>query len=432
MRIVTRLVAPGEFQAKFYAIDGSLATIESTMGEWLHKAVDLDLSCKDDYYISAIVRGIKGYVNEFEWKENMSKIYRLNPDMITRDMRLIIDFASQYCGTINVDDNDLMTFQSFRNMKNQWSYKVCSLSEFAWYKHFEEIENGPTKERIVVHNGILSGNAAKYLDVKNLGATILLKDKYRPYMDVTRDGIRGIPLEVASEFAIIQKNIIRQKYDYAHYSIAFDHKNDFDQAMEVYFKLLEDRKDLAEQLLFKTSEGLLTREKLEQKLLEQDKVGYQSNCAMQKNIGMIELYDFLCIALLRKIFTLQVEIGKWNSKIFITNKKSESQENSATFLPVSLFLPAADKKCTFLTNKNAERRYVCNENHRLSQFIIRNGAKMKERVPGIFQELLHTLAEADGAELIPQVNDLLKHLKKYPGGLFEVQDSLYLTEKDLC
>ena len=57
--------------------------------------------------------------------------------------------------------------------------------------------------------------------------------------------------------------------------------------------------------------------------------------------------------------------------------------------------------------------------------------KLNKHVPGIFRELLRTLAEDEADELIENVNSQLENLRRFPGGLFEVPDELFLSEKDL-
>lgn len=84
-----------------------------------------------------------------------------------------------------------------------------------------------------------------------------------------------------------------------------------------------------------------------------------------------------------------------------------------------------------LTTKENYLRHACNEYHRLSQFILKNGMKLKKYVPGIFREFLRALAGEGGGALIDRVNGLLENLRRYPGGLFEVSDELFLSEKDL-
>lgn len=76
-------------------------------------------------------------------------------------------------------------------------------------------------------------------------------------------------------------------------------------------------------------------------------------------------------------------------------------------------------------------RYACNEYHGLSQFILKNGIELKRYVPGIFRELLRILVEVEDDKLIDSVNSLLESLRKFPGGLFEVPEELFISEKDL-
>ena len=96
-----------------------------------------------------------------------------------------------------------------------------------------------------------------------------------------------------------------------------------------------------------------------------------------------------------------------------------------------LFLPEINHDGAILTTESAYSRYACNEYQRLSQFILKNGGKLSKHVPGIFRELLRTLAEEGKDELINKVNSLLESLRKVPGGLFEISDELFLSKQDL-
>ena len=141
------------------------------------------------------------------------------------------------------------------------------------------------------------------------------------------------------------------------------------------------------------------------------------------------LYEYLCVAYLRENYSLQVDFNV--PGMFISNKKREISNNYKKLFPACFFLPELHHNSSILTAKETFNRYACNEYHRLSQFIIKYGTELKKYVPGIFRELLRTLAEKDEEELINRVNVLLEDLKKYPGALFEIPDELFLSEKDL-
>ena len=202
--------------------------------------------------------------------------------------------------------------------------------------------------------------------------------------------------------------------------------------MDDYCKLLNEREDLAKQLVFKTDKGVLSNKDLSDELIEQEMLKYISCPPVSNNKGLLKnhyLYEYLCVAYLRENYLLQVDFN--GGGMFISNKKREISDNYKKLFPACFFLPELHHNSTILTVKNKNKRYACTEYHRLSQFIIKYGTELKKYVPGIFRELLRTLAEKDEEELINRVNALLEDLRKYPGELFEIPDELFLSEKDL-
>lgn len=89
---------------------------------------------------------------------------------------------------------------------------------------------------------------------------------------------------------------------------------------------------------------------------------------------------------------------------------------------------------SFLLNRNScgssYYRKAYNASHRLSQFIISNAEQLQRRFPGLFHEMLRTLAEDDGSEIITIINDLLKRLKSLPDTGISIPPDLRLSEDD--
>jgi hypothetical protein len=76
-------------------------------------------------------------------------------------------------------------------------------------------------------------------------------------------------------------------------------------------------------------------------------------------------------------------------------------------------------------------RYYCNEDHPLSGFLIRNRAWLENHTPGLFWEIMKSLAEDNDISLIRYVNRCLQHLREYPGDKPQVPEGAFLTEADL-
>lgn len=291
---------------------------------------------------------------------------------------------------------------------------------------------------MAAHNGILCGDADFFFKSgreENLVTIILFKDKYRPQLDVARDGVRGLALEIASELAVISQRVMRQGFVIDGTYSKLGEANYLFMAMKDYCKLLHERNDLTKQLVFHTSEGSLSNEILANKLLQIEKIEYKScpNLSKKTVWGVEEdnVYQYLCAAFLRKNYMLQIQFEYFNSKVFISKQTKEISDVYMDLFPAFFFLPEINGDRDILTTGDSYGRYACNEYHRLSQFILKNGKKLKRYVPGIFRELLRVLAEANNDELIAGVNGLLESLRKYPGGLFEVSEELFISEKNL-
>ena len=117
--------------------------------------------------------------------------------------------------------------------------------------------------------------------------------------------------------------------------------------------------------------------------------------------------------------------------IYILKKEPEIIPDYEEFFPVNTFLAPLEADCPYLTSKDAGFRFACNANHRLSQFIMTNREALKKQVPGIFYEILSSLARDSDDALISHINNLLTCLSGMPGGLFDVPTDLYLSGKDL-
>lgn len=94
------------------------------------------------------------------------------------------------------------------------------------------------------------------------------------------------------------------------------------------------------------------------------------------------------------------------------------------------FFLATQKETKYLTHKSVYLRKACNASHPLSQFIINSARQLQRRVPGLFFEMLRSLAEDDAQTIITVINDLLKRLKNLPDIGIVVPSDLQLTKDD--
>ena len=89
------------------------------------------------------------------------------------------------------------------------------------------------------------------------------------------------------------------------------------------------------------------------------------------------------------------------------------QEKVTDYFSPTFFL-STKKEITYLTTKSTSWRKTCNDSHRLSRFIIDNAEQLRSKVPGLFFEILRSLAEDDAKDVISVINDLLQRLRSLP------------------
>jgi len=393
---------------------------------------------KDDYRSEIIKYFLHKDICRTQWEKSIINRFNISYSIL----REKINEVSKIFKKINkTDETDIITYLDYRNFKQSWRFPVCKLSKFDWYKkYFVSTRKKSGINSIAAHNGISCGEADSFFETENknenLGAIILLKDKYRPIMDISRDNIRFLTLETACDIEIIKNCINRQKSRFRFKKDILDLKNNNYSSlpMKEYKKLLDERSDLKNQLIIKTDKGWCTKEILHGMLQKYKKLKFE-NAPLLSNqphwSATPNLYDYLCAAHLRENFSLQAAFGKYGHNIYISIKDDSPPENYEDIFPSTFFLTPFEKNCSYLTTRELHSRYSCNINHRLSQFIIKNCEKLNNSMPGIFNEILRVLSEEESG-LIKNINEMLFYLRTLPEGLIDIPENIFLTEDDLC
>ena len=268
----------------------------------------------------------------------------------------------------------------------------------------------------------------------NIGTILLLKDKYRPSIDVARDGIRMLTLEAFSDMEIIKKRIKAQGFNISCDMSNIDRTKFSFITTSEYLNILSERSDLLEQLVFKADNDLCYFEELQQKIQMSEKVELQELPRLSYRSywdSDINLVAYICAAYLRKRYSLRVSFESYFPQIYVVNKEDDILKDYLHNFPPTFFLMPLKEDCPYLTSKSTYCRYTCNAMHPLSKFLLKNCQKLIEHVPGIYKEILRSLAEDEGADLITNINEMLIHLRNLPGDLINVPSTLILNEKDL-
>ncbi len=436
LRIVIQIVLDFDFKRQMEELEREHVRQRDSLYD-LEKEITLQ-SLHDGLKREVLSAIFENDIGETGWKNYIKGRYGIAEEKLNETIKEVIKFMKRDVYFQREKDN-VVTLAEFKSLQKEWSFDICSLSEFEWYKKY--FKNSITRAgtySIAAHNGIWCGDAdffSRNSDKKNLAAIVLLKDKYRPYLDVARDGVRGLTLETVSEIEIMKRNFAKQGFVIDGDLSGLREGNYPYLVMADYGKLLAEREDLAKQLVFDTSEGKLSNESLADILLTKERIVYKScpNISNTSYFGKTNgnLYKYLCAAFLRENYLLQIDFLSYGSEVCISKKEKEVSDDYKKIFPACFFLPEVNHNCDILTGKSVYDRYACNEYHRLSQFLLKNAMRLNKHVPGIFRELLRTLAEDAAGKLIDNVNSQLENLRRFPGGLFEVPDELFLSEKDL-
>lgn len=315
---------------------------------------------------------------------------------------------------------------------------ICELRDYVWYKkYFRNVYERALLLDAAAHNGILCGDSEFLFsdgwNEKRLGSIVLLQDKYRPGVDVARLGIRELPLEMSCDIALVGMNLRREGFQIGRSQKALLKDKPWMIPASIYSSLLKKRPDLEKRLVFDTDRGSCGCDGLKSLVKKHHRILLKESLAFAgggENEQRKMCYQ-LCLAYLKQNYALYMTLTGSSREIYITEKRGNTGEENPLIFPPALFL-RSDGKCEYLTERIVPIRYFCNMDHRLSQFIIKNGDLLHQKVPGILKELIRVLQEEGGDKLIQAVNDLLTRLRSLPGQPITVPDDVFLTAEDLC
>lgn len=422
----------------YFSEQMNLAEAKLRMRERENPEILLMNKYESDFLMQKIVRAIiYGNIKDPSWKEHIMRIVDVSKPALNLKIKQVQKEFNDILGISPEDEVMIERFHVYERMNKTWEFKVCDLNDFEWYtKFFLPVKNRSEHGNVVSHNGIYCGRGdffyREWRLSDNLGTIILLKDKYRPVVDVARDKIRQLPLELACDLEIFRNQLKTQGFEFEGELKALDEANYPYISTNEYTKLLNVRPDFVERLRFSTNKGVLSASVLDKSVKNGECIEF-TGCPKLKNHGYSQrneyLYNYLCSAYLRNKYTLEIDIGKYSTKIYIVKKtQNENDEMLDYFSPTFFLMPR--KKTPYLVSKSNYERKACNASHRIAQFIINNAEILQRRVPGIFHEMLRSLVEDEMPEVISVINDLLERLRNLPDTGIAISHDLKIGEKD--
>ena len=381
-----------------------------------------------------IIRAIEyQYIINSRWKRHMCRKWStLSMESLNKKIAEIGQKYQEITGETLPNENEQKKYQEYTKYNKYIEFTVCKLYERPWYyKYFGQLFDRTRLHCIAAHNGILCGDSEFFHSPTwrelELGTVVLLQDKYRPGVDVARLGIRELSLEMSCDLELIRGCFVWEGFTYlrAESALLKDKPQMIPEAM--YSSLLIKRPDLEQQLIFDTDKGVCGCDALEE-LIAEHKLLILDNTILLLDDECRQLLYQLQITYLKQNYDLCMTCDSFFDKICITEKRKDPNEKTAHIFPPALFLHT---KYKHLRRKYSRTYSSCNAEHSLSQFMLKNGELLHQKVPGILKELIRILQEEDGDEVVQKVNNLLACLRNLPGQPITVPDDIFLTEDDL-
>lgn len=379
------------------------------------------------------------YSSDPDWKQYMCREWPgLSMQALDQRIEEVKQKYQEITGNLLPNIDELKAFEKFEQYCKNCKILICNPRDYKWYQnYFCNVFNRVHLHNIVAHNGILCGDDQFFLcngqNNHNLGAIVLLQDKYRPRVDVARLGIRELTLEMACDFVLVKTSLDQEGFPSNDSQGCLLKNKPSMIPTSMYHSLLVKRPDLEKRLIFDTDKGKCGCSELRELVTAHNRLFLKNKLTLANNQynEQKQLHYQLCLTYIKQNYDIYMVLEKYRSEIFITEKARCSAEEDDLIFPVALFLHP-DTKCAFLTEGSVYLRYFCNADHRFSQFLLKNRHLLQQKVPGILKELIRVLQEEGGDNLVQTINDLLLCLRNLPGQPIKIPDDIFLSLDDLC
>lgn len=285
---------------------------------------------------------------------------------------------------------------------------------------------------IIGHNGIVAETNKEILEGEEigLGAIILLKDKYRPNIDVSRNNIKSLNATSAIALSLLKEQMIRHDIKI---NLDFSELADAQYRyilLSQWFDILKDMDDIINYLVVKTEKGYRSLDELNTDV-QTEGLAFVSEIDISDYLYVPsysnnKILRYITIALLRQNFKCMYLDDR---RIRIESPNGNETYNIVDF-PVMFFMDFLGDNQNKFASVFEFHRDTCNKNHAFSQWIIANQSVLRERVPGILFEINKCIMEDDSEKIILKIKGWLDIIKALPGNPISVPDNIYLSEAD--
>jgi hypothetical protein len=315
---------------------------------------------------------------------------------------------------------------AYRRYSQSNKTRLCDMGAFEWYRSFwKEPRLRVGKDTsVAAHNGVRCADAgflAKTGYKERTQAILLLKDGYRPELDVSRTKLQRLPLAADLELAVL-----RREWELEEFYFFQDDLGEMEYWRipgSGYLKVMDEHPELEKRLRIKTDRGVVSMQEIPVLLRRFPEIEIRDRPEFRSSDNRF-LHEYGILACLRRDHTL---LGRGDS-LWLRSASTDPRRDWEGF-PPSFFLPVEGKSGK-LTGKSTFWRYYCNEAHPLSGFLMRNRAWLENHTPGLLREIMESLAADGSKELIPRVKRCLEGIRRYPGDKPQVPEGAFLTAKD--
>ena len=352
------------------------------------------------------------------------------------------DFMKLYKSTDSEDESALNTYIKFRYSVT--SYQIGKLQHLQ--SRLEESEGGLHRKIfdgfrkssfILSHNGIIckmheGRHFILGVQVGSISTLIILKDKYRPVINLSRDNVEELNLEAACALGILEESAPgRFDMDYL-----TSHENYLYIPQKNYWQQIADHPEWEELLRFDTEEGEITTDELRKTV---DEKGFQDIYSQREHylLWSKSIYPELYFAFLQKNYKVlfkqqEHRLAPYRTVFTIVKKEQTDDKKEDEIFPPRFCFKISKDAPQYDELKNCIKiGKSCNKEHRLIQFLIKNGRVLREQVPGLWNKMLRVLLEERGNTLVSEVNLILSDLRKITDLGIHVPDHLFLSDKDM-
>lgn len=338
------------------------------------------------------------------------------------------------------DSNDRLILQRYRQLRESIHFDCINLkcvqqrlvnSDDIWLRS-ENLSFLVEGSIMLAHNGINCGTSFSSIeDSKRLCSIILLKDKYRPMINLSRNYIEQLNLETACALSILNKIVPNGIFDGDEYGMT--RKNYGEISMKSYLQLFEDHPDWEAMLRFDSEVGEITSEELKHIIDE------NGSCVLifRRIARLSDFYLELCFAYLKNNYTLYLNYEEatrsliYYEKITVVKKKVESERDDTVFPPLLCLELSKDAPYYDIKKNCIKIDNYCNRDHLLLKFLEGNSKILKDKVPGLWHKMLRVLIQEHGTVLAREVNHILNDLRKITDLEIHIPDSLFLPVADV-